>query len=151
MENKRLAIACDHAGFDFKEIIKTYLENKGYTIKDFGTYSTESSDYPDYAHPLAEAVEKGEYLFGITLCGSGNGINMTANKHQGIRAALCWNEEISELARLHNNANVCSIPARFVNIDLAKKIVDIFLTTQFEGGRHLRRIEKIPVKNSIKK
>jgi len=146
MENKRLAIACDHAGFDFKEIIKTYLENKGYTIKDFGTYSTESSDYPDYAHPLAEAVEKGEYLFGITLCGSGNGINMTANKHQGIRAALCWNAEISELARLHNNANVCSIPARFVNIDLAKKIVDIFLTTQFEGGRHLRRIEKIPVK-----
>ena len=146
MENKRLAIASDHAGFDFKEIIKTYLENKGYTLKDFGTYSTESSDYPDYAHPLAEAVEKGEYEFGITLCGSGNGINMTANKHQGIRAALCWNVEISELARLHNNANVCSIPARFVNIDLAKKIVDIFLTTQFEGGRHLRRIEKIPVK-----
>ena len=146
MENKRLAIACDHAGFDYKEIIKTYLENKGYTIKDFGTYSAESSDYPDYAHPLAEAVEKGEYLIGITLCGSGNGINMTANKHQGIRAALCWNAEISELARLHNNANVCSIPARFVNIDLAKKIIDIFLTTQFEGGRHLRRIEKIPVK-----
>jgi len=146
MENKRLAIACDHAGFEYKEIIKNYLENKGYTIKDFGTYSTESSDYPDYAHPLAEAVEKEEYLFGITLCGSGNGINMTANKHQGIRAALCWNAEISELARLHNNANVCSIPARFVNIDLAKKIVDIFLTTEFEGGRHLRRIEKIPVK-----
>ncbi|OFX19931.1 MAG: ribose 5-phosphate isomerase B [Bacteroidetes bacterium GWA2_31_9b] len=150
MENKqlniKLAIACDHAGFDFKEDIKTYLEKKGYIIKDFGTYSNESTDYPDYAHPLAEAVEKGNYLFGITLCGSGNGINMTANKHQGIRAALCWNVEISELARLHNNANVCSIPARFVNIDLAKKIIDIFLTTKFEGGRHLQRIEKIPVK-----
>ncbi|HAN18974.1 MAG: ribose 5-phosphate isomerase B [Bacteroidetes bacterium GWC2_33_15] len=146
MGNKLLAIASDHAGFEFKEKLKEYLLAKDYLIKDFGTYSSESSDYPDYAHPLAEAVEKGECEFGITLCGSGNGINMTANKHQGIRAALCWNSEISELARLHNNANVCSIPARFVNFKLVKQIVDIFLNTQFEGGRHLRRIEKIPVK-----
>lgn len=146
MGNKLLAIASDHAGFEFKEKLKEYLLSKDYLIKDFGTYSSESSDYPDYAHPLAEAVEKGECEFGITLCGSGNGINMTANKHQGIRAALCWNSEISELARLHNNANVCSIPARFVNFNLVKQIVDIFLNTQFEGGRHLRRIEKIPVK-----
>ncbi len=146
MSQIKLAIASDHAGYEFKEKLKEYLISKKYTIKDFGTYSTESADYPDFAHPLAIAVEKGEYIFGITLCGSGNGISMTANKHQGIRSALCWNKEISMLARLHNDANVCSIPARFVSFDEAKEIVDIFLHTSFEGGRHLKRVEKIPVK-----
>ena len=140
-----IAIAGDHAGYEYKEQLKKDLENKGYSIKDFGTYSNESSDYPDYAHPLAVAVEKGEFNFGITLCGSGNGISMTANKHQGIRSALCWNVEISKLARLHNDANVCSLPARFLSYDLAKEIVDIFLNTEFEGGRHQRRVDKIPV------
>lgn len=146
MTQIKIAIASDHAGYDFKEKLKDYLGTKNYIIKDFGTYSTESADYPDFAHPLAIAVEKGDYIFGITLCGSGNGISMTANKHQGIRSALCWNKEISELARLHNDANVCSIPARFVSFDLAKEIVDVFLSTKFEGGRHLNRVEKIPVK-----
>jgi len=140
-----IAIASDHAGYDFKEKIKKYLENKGYTIKDFGTHSNKSTDYPDYAHPLATAVEKGDYTFGITLCGSGNGISMTVNKHQGIRSALCWNTEIAKLARLHNDANVCSLPARFISYDLAQEIVDVFLNTNFEGGRHQRRIEKIPI------
>ncbi len=146
MTQIKLAIASDHAGYEFKEKLKEYLVAKNYTVKDFGTYSTESADYPDFAHPLAIAVEKGEYVFGITLCGSGNGISMTANKHQGIRSALCWNKEISELSRLHNDANVCSIPARFVSFDQAKEIVDAFLNTSFEGGRHLKRVEKIPVK-----
>jgi ribose 5-phosphate isomerase B len=146
MTQLKLAIASDHAGYEYKEKLKEYLVLKNYTIKDFGTYSTESADYPDFAHPLAIAVEKGEYVFGITLCGSGNGISMTANKHQGIRSALCWNKEISVLARLHNDANVCSIPARFVSFDQAKEIVDAFLNTSFEGGRHLKRVEKIPVK-----
>ncbi|MFO7828887.1 MAG: ribose 5-phosphate isomerase B [Bacteroidales bacterium] len=140
-----IAIASDHAGYEFKERLKKHLENKGYTIKDFGTHSDESTDYPDYAHPLATAVESNEFKFGITLCGSGNGISMTANKHQGIRSALCWNTEISKLARLHNDANVCSLPARYIPYDLAKEIVDIFLNTEFEGGRHQRRVEKIPV------
>ncbi len=141
----KLAIACDHAGYEIKEELKKYLEQKGHTVKDFGTNSAESMDYPDTAHPLAVAVENKEYDFGITLCGSGNGINMTANKHQGIRAALCWCVEISALARQHNDANVCSLPARFINLDLAKQIVDVFLSTDFEGGRHIRRIKKIPV------
>lgn len=143
----KIGIACDHAGYETKEELKKYLSEKGHEIKDYGTYSEESSDYPDFAHPLSEAVENGEHLYGITLCGSGNGISMTANKHQGIRAALCWTTEISELARLHNDANICSIPARFVNIEMAKEIIDIFLKTSFEGGRHERRIKKIPVNN----
>lgn len=142
----KIAVASDHAGFEAKEQIVSYLKDKGYTITDFGTNSPESMDYPDTAHPLAEAVEKKEYDFGITLCGSGNGINITANKHQGIRAALCWNVEISKLARQHNNANICSLPARFISIDLAKQIVDAFLSTDFEGGRHQIRIDKIPTK-----
>lgn len=141
----KIAVASDHAGFEAKEQIVAYLKEKGYSLKDFGTNSPESMDYPDTAHPLAEAVEKKEFDFGITLCGSGNGINITANKHQGIRAALCWNVEISKLARQHNNANVCSLPARFISIDLAKQIVDAFLTTDFEGGRHQTRIDKIPI------
>lgn len=145
MEKITLGIACDHAGFEFKEKLKSDLEKEGYTVKDYGTFSSESTDYPDFAHPLATAIENKEHTFGITLCGSGNGINMTANKHQGVRAALCWNKEISELARLHNNANICSLPARFISYDLAKEIVNVFINTMFEGGRHQRRIEKIPV------
>ena len=146
MKKFHIAIACDHAGYKKKEILKAYLENKGNKVKDFGAFSEESVDYPDFAHPLSKAVANGEYDFGITLCGSGNGINMTSNKHKGIRAALCWNVEISELARLHNDANICSLPARFVDYNLAKEIVKKFLNTKFEGGRHLRRIEKIPIK-----
>lgn len=141
-----LGIACDHAGYETKEKIKIYLETKGHKVTDYGTNSSDSMDYPDTAHPLAQAVEDNEFDFGITLCGSGNGINMTANKHQGIRAALCWTVEISQLAREHNDANICSLPARFVSYELAEQIVDIFLTTEFEGGRHQRRVEKIPVK-----
>ncbi|MCK9208509.1 MAG: ribose 5-phosphate isomerase B [Salinivirgaceae bacterium] len=141
-----LAIACDHAGYELKEKLIVYLKLLGHKIKDFGTHSSQSMDYPDAAHPLAEAVEKGDFDFGITICGSGNGINMTANKHQGIRAALCWNSEISALARQHNNANVCSLPARFIDYELATKILDAFLTSQFEGGRHQTRIDKIPLK-----
>lgn len=145
MKIRRLAIASDHAGFDMKNELIDFLKQKGFELKDFGTYSDESSDYPDFAHPLAKFVEKKDFDIGITLCGSGNGINMTANKHQGIRSALCWNKEISELARLHNDANVCSLPARFITFKEAKEIVDIFLTTEFEGGRHERRINKIPL------
>jgi ribose 5-phosphate isomerase B len=140
----RIAIASDHAGFEMKEELKKHLLNKGYELKDFGTHSAESMDYADTAHPLATAVENNEFDVGITLCGSGNGINMTANKHQKIRAALCWNVEISALARQHNNANVCSLPARFITLNEAKTIVDVFLSEQFEGGRHQRRIDKIP-------
>ncbi len=147
MKKINIALACDHAGFTIKEKIKDFLIKKGNSIKDFGTYSEESVDYPDFAHPLANAVEKMEYNFGITLCGSGNGISMTANKYQGIRAALCWNVEISKLARLHNDANICSIPARFVSSDMAIEIIKVFLTTEFEGGRHIRRIEKMPIKS----
>ncbi len=146
MEKKSIGIASDHAGFDFKEKLKKDLQDSGYNIEDYGTDSNESTDYPDYAHPLAEAVEKGIHQFGITLCGSGNGINMTANKHQGIRAALCWNKEIAQLARLHNNANICSLPARFISYNQAREIIELFINTSFEGGRHQRRIEKIPFK-----
>lgn len=145
MKNMKLAIACDHAGFDTKEELIKLLTEMGNEVKDYGCFSTESVDYPDFAHPLAEAVEKGTYEFGITLCGSGNGINMVANKHQGIRSALCWNSEISALARQHNNANICAVPARFISLEDAKEIVKIFLSTEFEGGRHQRRIDKIPV------
>ena len=143
--NMKIAIASDHAGYELKVKVKAYLEIKGYEIKDFGAFSSESSDYPDFAHPLAEAVEKKEFDVGISLCGSGNGINMAANKHAGIRSAICWKEDIAELARKHNNANICALPARFIDFELAKKIVDVFLTTDFEGGRHQRRIEKIPL------
>ena len=141
---KEIAIASDHAGFKMKLVIKEHLENNGYSIQDLGTDSTSDSDYPDFGHPLAEAVENGLVDFGISLCGSGNGINMVTNKHQGIRGALCWNQEITRLARSHNNANICSIPARFISNALAKDIVDIFLDTPYEGGRHDYRIKKIP-------
>lgn len=143
---KFIGIACDHAGYDLKENLKAFLEKKGFKVKDFGTDSSESVDYPDFAHPLAESVEKEENEMGITICGSGNGISMVANKHQGVRAALCWNEEISKLARAHNNANVCSLPARFISKETARKIVMTFIETAFEGGRHERRVHKIPKK-----
>ncbi len=143
MNNIQLGIACDHAGFEMKEALKVFLSEKGYSVKDFGTHSADSMDYPDVAHPLAESVESGECALGIALCGSGNGISMTLNKHQGIRAALCWNEELAALARQHNNANILSLPARFISLELAKKEVETFLSTDFEGGRHQRRVEKI--------
>jgi len=142
----KIAIASDHAGFQMKQYIKDYLEKNKYEVKDFGAYSDESSDYPDYAHPLAQAILNKEFDFGITLCGTGNGINMTVNKYNEIRSALCWNEEIAELARRHNDANICALPARFINKELAIKIVEKFLNTKFDGGRHQRRIEKIPRK-----
>ncbi|MGV8945841.1 MAG: ribose 5-phosphate isomerase B [Lutibacter sp.] len=138
-----IAIGNDHAGTEYKFEIVKLLEKKGYKVLNFGTDSTESMDYPDTIHPVAKAVESGEADFGITLCGSGNGAQMTANKHQGIRAALCWNNELVALARQHNNANVLSIPARFVSLQQALNFVEIFLTTPFEGGRHQTRIEKI--------
>lgn len=146
MNKQRIAIACDHAGFSLKVVLKKVLENKGLTIIDFGTDSENSVDYADYAHPLAAAVESGDCALGVTICGSGNGINMTVNKHQGIRAALCWNAEIARLARAHNDANVCSLPGRFVSEEEAIKIVDLFLSTPFDGGRHEGRIRKISCK-----
>jgi len=145
MKKESLAIACDHAGYQTKETLVQWLKDLGHEVKDFGTYSEESCDYPDYAHPMADAVEKKEYDLGISLCGSGNGINMVANKHQGIRSALCWIPELASLAKQHNNANVCAVPARFVSVDEAKAIITAFLEAEFEGGRHQRRIEKIPL------
>ena len=142
---KKIAFANDHAGYEMKNYLVEYLKSEGYEVKDYGTYSDESVDYPDFAHPMALAVESGEFEKGISLCGSGNGINMTTNKHQGIRAALCWTEEISRLSRLHNDANICSLPARFVSKAEAKAILKAFLNTDFEGDRHIRRIKKIPV------
>lgn len=144
---KKIAIACDHAGYELKKEIIGYLSDKGYVLKDFGTSSSDPVDYADYAHPLAEAVERGEFETGISICGSGNGINMTVNKHQGIRSAICWNEEIAKLARYHNDANICSLPARFITREESFKIIDTFLSTGFEGGRHIERIRKIPIKH----
>ena len=142
----KLAIASDHAGFEMKVKLVEYLQSKGYEMTDFGPNSADSCDYPDYAHPIAEAIENKQFLWGITLCGSGNGINITANKHAGIRSALCWTAEIAGLARAHNDANICAIPARFITFDTAKEIVDTFLSTDFEGGRHQTRVDKIPIK-----
>lgn len=139
-----IVIASDHAGYELKKVLVDYFLAKNYEIKDLGPYEPASVDYPDYAHKLAEMVESGEYKFGISLCGSGNGINITVNKHQGIRSALCWNTKIAELARLHNDANIIALPARFISEQEAKDIVEVFLSTSFEGGRHERRIRKIP-------
>ena len=138
-----IAIGCDHAGFDCKEDLISILESKGLTYKDFGTFSTDSVDYPDFAHPVAHAVEKQEASFGILLCGSANGVAISANKHQGIRAAICWGEELAELARKHNDANIICIPARFVRDGDAEKMLDVFMNTTFEGGRHQTRVDKI--------
>jgi ribose 5-phosphate isomerase B len=142
--NLSIGIGGDHAGFAYKKELMSWLEHRGYKMQDFGPGSDDSVDYPDYVHPLATAVEKGEMDFGIAICGSGNGVAMTANKHRDIRAALCWNEELAALARQHNNANILCIPARFVSMEEAKGMVSAFLSTDFEGGRHERRVEKIP-------
>ena len=141
----KIAIGGDHAGFDLKTIIKAYLIDSGHEVKDFGPPTDESSDYPDYAHPLSDAVENGLYDFGILICGSGIGVCMTANKHKGIRAALCYTEELAKLTRAHNNANILCLGGRYIKPDLAKSIVKTFLETSFDGGRHQRRIDKIPL------
>lgn len=142
-----IAICNDHAGYELKLTICDFLEDIGVNkLKDFGSHNTASCDYADYAHPMAEAIQSGEFDFGISICGSGNGISMTLNKHADIRAALCWNKDIAILARQHNNANVISLPARFVDIHNALEILDAFLTTNFEGGRHQLRIDKINLK-----
>ena len=145
-EGKKVAMCSDHAGYELKSIIQGYLDSQDIEYTDFGTNSTVSCDYPDFAHPCAEAVENGGCFPGIAMCGSGNGIQMTLNKHQGIRAALCWTVELAKLARQHNDANVLVLPARFIEPVLALEIVDAFLNTPFEGGRHVNRVNKIPVK-----
>lgn len=139
----KVAIGSDHAGFEYKQNLKKWLESNGYVIKDFGTHSNDSSDYADFAHPVAVSVENKEFDLGILVCGSANGVAITANKHQGIRAAICWNEELASLARQHNNANIVCIPARFITPETAERITDRFLHTDFEGGRHERRVNKI--------
>ncbi|MBK8557947.1 MAG: ribose 5-phosphate isomerase B [Lewinellaceae bacterium] len=139
----KIAIGCDHAGFPYKDGLVEMLQKRGHMVLDFGTHSADSVDYPDFAHAVATAVENGEADRGIVMCGSGNGVAITANKHQGIRCALCWTEEIAKMARLHNNANVISIPVRYVPEILAQAMVQIFLNTEFEGGRHERRVEKM--------
>ena len=138
-----IPIASDHGGFEMKQFLIGKLEQSGYEVMDYGTHSNESVDYPDMIHPLAKAIEKGQYPLGIILCGSGNGAQMTANHHHNVRAALCWNVEIARLARQHNNANIIALPGRFVSNEIAWEMVDTFLNTSFEGGRHERRIEKI--------
>ncbi len=140
---KPVAIGSDHAGYEYKEAIISFLEGRNLEFHDFGTHSPDSVDYPDFAHPVANAVESGEASFGILICGSANGVAMTANKHKGIRAAICWGEELAKLAREHNNANVICIPARFVSESDVERMVDVFIATPFEGGRHERRVDKI--------
>ncbi|MCK5078990.1 MAG: ribose 5-phosphate isomerase B [Bacteroidales bacterium] len=142
-KQQKIPISCDHGGFDMKEFLRVKLEKLGYIINDMGTYSGDSVDYPDFIHPLAKAVNDGEFETGIILCGSGNGAQMTANKYSGVRAALCWTPEQAELARKHNNANIISLPGRFVSNDMAIEMALKFLNTEFEGGRHQRRVEKI--------
>lgn len=143
---KRIGLASDHAGYPLKEQVKEWLTAKGFECIDFGTHSTESCNYPDFAHALATAIENGELPRGIAICGTGNGINMTLNHHDAIRSALCWMPEIAKLAREHNDANVMVMPGRFIQADLAKECVEKFLDTPFEGGRHQARIDAIPVK-----
>jgi len=141
--SKIIQIGCDHAGFEMKQEIKKHLTAKGYEMEDFGCYSTDSIDYPDFGHPVASKVEENKGMLGILICGSGNGINMTANKHAGIRSALCWKPELASLARQHNDANIIALPARFVSVAEAIEMVDLFLATEFEGGRHANRVNKI--------
>ena len=140
---KKIAIGGDHAGFEYKAQLVKVLNEQGHEVKDFGPYTEESVDYADFIHPIADGVESGDFDFGVAICGSGNGVSMTANKHAGVRAALVWNNELAALGRLHNDANVVCIPARFVDYKLAEKMVDTFLNTEFEGGRHQRRVNKI--------
>lgn len=141
-----IAMASDHAGYNLKQEVRAWLESRGAQVKDYGCYSTESCDYPDYAHPLAEAIDKGEYERGIVICSTGNGICMTANKHQGVRAALCWDTPLVVLACQHNNANVLGLPANFITKEKALEMVETFFATDFEGGRHERRVSKIACK-----
>jgi ribose 5-phosphate isomerase B len=141
--SKPIALGADHAGVAYKKEVIEWLEKKGYQVKDFGTYSTDSVDYPDFAHPTAASVATGEAAFGILFCGSANGVAITANKHQGIRAGLCWLPEVAELTRLHNDANMICVPARFVPVESAIEMIDVFMTTAFEGGRHQGRVDKI--------
>lgn len=143
MRTYRIAIGCDHAGFETKVQLVQFLQDLGHELQDFGTYSPDSIDYPDYARPVAQSVANKEFDLGIVLCGSGNGVNITANKTKGIRSALCWLPEIAALARQHNDANICAIPARFVSVDTAKEIAKAFLNAEFEGGRHGARVSKI--------
>lgn len=142
----KIAIGGDHAGFDLKTKVIAKLAKEGHEVKDFGPYSNESCDYPDYVHPLAKSVESKEHQFGIVICGSGNGVNMVANKYQGIRSGLCWETDLAEMTRLHNDANVLAIPARYISEEKGLAIVDIFLKTEFEGGRHQKRVDKISCK-----
>jgi ribose 5-phosphate isomerase B len=142
-KNKTISLGADHAGFEYKNAIKNKLVAEGYDVIDMGTNSADSVDYPDFIHPVAESIEKEEAYQGIVVCGSGNGVAMTANKHQGIRAAISWNNDLASLARQHNDANILAIPARFVSKELALSMVDVFLNTAFEGGRHQRRVDKI--------
>ena len=144
MKIKTIAIGCDHAGFPYKDAIVELLDKKGFTVLDFGTHSTDSVDYPDFVHPTANSIESGEADLGILLCGSGNGVSITANKHQNVRAALCWQREIAALARQHNNANMISLPVRFISESMALDMVTVFIETEFEGGRHARRVGKMP-------
>ena len=139
----KIAIGGDHAGYEYKQLLVEKLKKEGVSVEDFGPFSPESVDYPDFVHPVATAVESGKSEFGILICGSGNGVAITANKHQGIRAAVCWGEELATLARQHNDANVLCLPARFIDFPLAEKIVDTFFSAHFEGGRHARRVAKI--------
>lgn len=141
--NKPIAIGCDHAGFEYKMDVIKYLNGKGFQVSDFGTYSTDSVDYPDFAHPTASFVESGEASFGILICGSANGVAMTANKHQKVRAALCWQRDVAEITRKHNNANIICIPARFVSLFLCIEMIETFMQTSFEGGRHQGRLDKM--------
>jgi ribose 5-phosphate isomerase B len=143
MSNNIISIGCDHAGFPYKEAVVNYLNSKGFQVEDNGTYSLDSVDYPDFVHPVAESVQSGDSKFGVIMCGSANGVAITANKHRGIRAAICWNVEVAQLARQHNNANVIAIPARFVSIETALEMLETFINTEFEGGRHQNRVEKI--------
>ena len=146
LSNKIIALASDHAGFEKKQVIIKYLLEKGFKIHDFGTFSDESIDYPDFGHKIGKAINDGEYEIGISFCGSGQGISITANKYPNVRSSLCWKPEIAALAKQHNNANICALPARFVTDDEAIEIVEAYLNTKFEGGRHARRVEKIPIK-----
>ncbi len=145
LKNKIIAIASDHAGFERKQGIIKHFKDNGIAFKDFGTYTDESSDYPDFGHLIGDALDKGEFELAVTFCGSGQGINMTANKHRNVRSALCWKPEIAALAMQHNNANVCAIPARFVSDKEAIAIIEAYFSAEFEGGRHQRRIDKIPL------
>lgn len=143
---KIIPMACDHAGFELKEFLKSSLIERGLEIKDFGTYTSDSVDYPDMIHPLAKEINAGNFEFGIIMCGSANGVSMVANKYPNVRCALCWQEEIAQLAKQHNNANIIALPARFISKEKALSIVDAYLNTEFEGGRHQKRVEKIPIK-----